>query len=265
MNETDLTALMQRATADEPPMPAGPAEDIARGRRLLRRRRTLIGAAAVTAAVTVGGGVGAMADRGIFGGPGSVQPAIQPPTRASMSPPPEPHVDGYPFLSTRAVIFDVTSSNLDPDRHHLEQLKNVSFDSGGLVVGTTMGWQSDTEQGMIQVEISEDPGQRRPAGECLGGPCEPYPLPDNRVARVGGATDGSGPFWASFDQSNEVTISVIVSPLASGISTLAAETMGTVTLEKVLDLVQDEGLHITEWDHHANEGIGESGEYPSDG
>ncbi len=276
MDERDLEQRMRAAVLDEPPMPGGHSLDLANGRRLRRQRRVGAGIAAAAAVAVVvvaaawlpgaGGNdqgidVAGSDDASDPSGPatGSAEPPGQSPHPRVTHASPNPgggHVAGagsgggasmvIGHRATRELIYQVGRDRLDPKGEFLRFSQNVQG-SGTDVVGTKLGWHADGEagEGMVMVTIGEDGAFTGSFGGCGYSACHDYTAPDGTVAKVGGATDGSGAFWLRVLQDDGDAVAVMIDPLFGNNSLVPTDSL-TITLDEAIAFAADERLGIVE-------------------
>lgn len=183
----DLDRLLRDLAGSAPVPVLAAGDDLARGRRRVRRRRGLTGAAAGAAAAVIG--AGALV---VDVGPGSTAdlPVAVSPTVATDSPsePPEPTEPPEPVVDTRdgkqllTDWADVVASHLDPRREHLQRVPTGYQGTGQRGFGTKLGWSNPGEDGLGLVQVLVVPGT---GGRSSGREVEV----DGVTARVRGGAD----------------------------------------------------------------------------
>ncbi|HEX7738175.1 MAG TPA: hypothetical protein VF426_00855 [Marmoricola sp.] len=205
--EERLTERMQRL-ADQVPVPGvRPEDDLVRGRRRVRVRRTS-GVAAAVAVGVIAGGTGyllhdptpartvvAPADGG-----GNASAYLKPMKKGDKAPgmSMKEVPGGFKMTFDRRLdgYRDAVAAVLDPDGKHLDaKVSNEQSGTGGL--GTKLGWKVGKGLGEIMVQVSR-PGHDDDAGfddfaspDCValpGRPCTPLTLADGTA----GVTQSSG-------------------------------------------------------------------------
>ncbi|SEE84129.1 hypothetical protein [Jiangella alba] len=181
MNEDDQLheRFRRMGFAGEPPMASTATDDLARGRRHLRRRRAVtltggvVGVVAVAAGVAFalpgGGPSGAeevpVAGRGAGDAPsdapadpsgGTTATPTEAPTStptAADTPADTPSADGLGFPATRQLLLDTAVEHLDPAHEHLPA-ETSGINGGGTNVGTKLEWLVDGDDGMGLVQVA---------------------------------------------------------------------------------------------------------------
>lgn len=237
------------------------ADDIARGRRRLRRRQGL--AAGVTA-LAVTSVVGLTMFVSSFGAgtqtapqvaaPGDPSPAESEapsltPSQSPRSPSPTlPPSEGPPVNEDNAFdtlestkewrngVYDVTASVLDPRKRHLDYstqgLQSGSWTTGQMHMGIKMGWSvpGRAGEGMVQVMISnERPQDAIGCLEFVGDQCTEVVAKTGEHYQVGRGEPGE--FLVIYEQPDGERVFVYVNPL-----------FGNNSLEPVGDMA------VSEWD-----------------
>jgi hypothetical protein len=170
MNENQLNRKFEELDfSDEPAMASQPEDDIWRGERRLRRRRTLVVTAGLAAGVVMVTGAVAVLPNAL-GGDATLQVAGEPAATATASPSPAPTTtpetpsitpspsvsaladDPFPYPATRQLLLEAAVRHLDPKREHLpEQSTNAQI--GGTAVGSKLDWTVRGEDGMGMVKV----------------------------------------------------------------------------------------------------------------
>lgn len=276
MDERDLEQRMRAAVLDEPPMPGGHGLDLANGRRLRRQRRAGVAVAASAAAAAVvaaaawlpgaGGddlGIEVAGSDGASDPSGPVTESAEPPGQSPhpgvthTSPTPGGgHASGAGsgggaimaggHRDTRELIYQVGRDRLDPKGAFLRFEQNVQT-GGRDVVGTKLGWRADGDagEGMVMVTIGADGAFTGSFGGCGIQACHDYTAPDGTVAKVGGATEGSGAFWLRVLQDDGDAVAVMIDPLFGNNSLVPTDAM-TITLDEAIAFAADERLDIVD-------------------
>jgi hypothetical protein len=245
------------------------ADDLNRGRRQLRRNRTLAGAAAGLAlAGVVGTTMVLSVPASSSGGAPAADPVVDSATALplpvaptmTLEPSPEPtsptatvktHVPGYgESRAWRNELFAITASVLDPERRHLnydtQSRQSGSDGKGGIHLGIQMGWTvaGQSGEGVVAVMLSTETGPDAPG-------CWEYPVDGCHPERTGsgvryevGHGEG-GVFVLIHEQPDGERVLVYVNPLF-GNNAVTPVTGMDVTEADVLRLVQDERLNLPE-------------------
>jgi hypothetical protein len=165
--------------SDEPAMASQPEDDIRRGERRLRRRRTLVVTAGLAAGVVMATGAVAVlpnALRGdatlqVAGGDQTSSPTASPPTaptpsaiptpttsprQSTQTTPTAPADDPFPYPVTRQLLLEAAVRHLDPKREHLPK-QSTNAQTGGASVGSKLDWtvRGEDGMGMIKVVVTE--------------------------------------------------------------------------------------------------------------
>lgn len=156
--------------SDEPAMVSQPDDDVRRGERRLRRRRTLMVTAGLAAGVVMATGTVAVlpdALRGdatlqVAGGDPRGTPSEPVPTgeatrtpeaRSTRSPKATaPADDPFPYPATRQLLLEAAVRHLDPEREHLPE-QSTNAQTGGGSVGSKLDWTVSGEDGMGMVKV----------------------------------------------------------------------------------------------------------------
>jgi hypothetical protein len=253
--------------AGEPPMASTALDDLARGRRHLRRRRalTLSGGALGVAAAGVGvalllpsGGAAPSGELSVAGGgngPAAVEsPAVPSPT-AEAEVPPDEHT--MPFPATRQLLLDTAVEHLDPAHEHLPA-ESTGMTGGGTNVGTKLEWlvEGDDGMGLVQVAVTA-PGYadeyefaREDFAVNIGceigtDRCTEQPIPGtDETALVGAANpDTHLLFSIVYERADGSFVGIAVSDLFGNNSTIPLERMD-VALAQGFAFVTDPDLAI---------------------
>lgn len=162
-----LDQLLSDAAARVVPPDVAARDDLARGRRHVRRQRLGLGLTALAAVAAVGVGAvlvgGGGTDPGADDAPVASDPA--PSTTPSASPTPgvthhpvpaPDQRDGKELLQDYR---DVLAEHLDPSGTHLDRLV-TNVQGSGRGIGTKLGWTNDGESGLGMVEVFVSPSMR---------------------------------------------------------------------------------------------------------
>lgn len=160
-----LDQLLSDAAARVVPPDVAAGDDLARGRRRVRRRRAAIGLAALATVGAIGLGTSLVAgdDPGTGAVPTAADPTVSDPA-PSPSPtttPTDPPAPADPRNGKQLLqdYRDVLAEHLDPTGAHLDRLvTNVQGSGRGL--GTKLGWSNDGEGGLGMVEVFVSPSMR---------------------------------------------------------------------------------------------------------
>lgn len=161
----DLDRLLRDLAGSAPVPPLTTGDDLARGRRRVRRRRALAGAAAGLAAAVIGAGAlvvdlgpGTTADLPVAVSPTVATDSAPGPTEPPV--PPEPVVDTRDAKQLLTDWRDVVARYLDPRDQHLERVPTGLQGSGPRGIGTKLGWSNPGEDGLGVVQIHVSPSWR---------------------------------------------------------------------------------------------------------
>lgn len=153
--------------AGEPPMASTATDDLARGRRHLRRRRVaalgggVAGAVALAAGVAFalpGGGPSGAEDLPVAGGGTTAESPVEPSTTTpeeATTPSDGPGFgpDDLPAPMTRQLLLDTAVEHLDPAHEHLPA-ESSGVTGGGTNIGTKLEWLVDGDDGMGLVQVA---------------------------------------------------------------------------------------------------------------
>lgn len=170
MNEDDqLRERFRRmGFTGEPPMASLATDDLARGRRHLRRRRAatltggVVGVVAVAAGVAFalpGGGPSGAEEVPVAGGGAEDAPSVEATAPQVPTSTPTSADDGYgdafPAPATRQLLLDTAVEHLDPAHEHLPAASS-GITGGGTNVGTKLEWlvAGDDGMGLVQVAVT---------------------------------------------------------------------------------------------------------------
>ncbi len=225
-------------------------EDVARGRRRLRRHR--VGTAA--AGVTVAAAVAAVAVPAVL--PDHARPIE---AQVASAPEPErllpPEAYDFPAAATREVLFATAVEHFDPDRRHLGGGAGaVLGGSGGSVMaGTKLDWTNPGEPGLGMVEVSiSTAGAVDETNIIDGGPCfapecvkQMIPGTDQAAFVLGPVMDRQFAVYAV--RPDGTVASVAVHDLFGNNSDIPVSEVG-ITLEQAFAFVTDPDLHVVPTD-----------------
>ena len=242
------------------------ADDLARGRRRLRRRQGVVAGAAGLALTTVVGTTLLVSSFGVTpqgvpapAGPGEPSPTFQEPSPTS-EPTPSPSTPSRgpgqedPFAQVRTTkewrtgIYEITASALDPEKRYLnystQSLQSGSMSEGGIHMGIKMGWSVPGRpgEGLVQISISTE--RRQDVIGCMeyvGSPCRRVIAKTGLEYEIG--RGGDGEFVVMHEQPDGERVVVYVNPLFGNNAVVPVAGM-TVTERDVLRLVQDERLDL---------------------
>lgn len=159
--------------SDEPAMASQPEDDIRRGERRLRRRRTLVVTAGLAAGVVMVTGAVAVlpnALRGdatlqVAGGDRTSSPPASPWMATTPKPKPTPTTSPrqstqttapadnfYPYPATRGLLMEAAVRHLDPQRVHLPE-QSTNAQTSGYSVGTRLDWVVPGEDGLGMIRV----------------------------------------------------------------------------------------------------------------
>ena len=241
------------------------AQDVARGRRRVRRTQSLTAAAAGLAVTAVVGATLLLSPNGATSegvaqpvGSGDATPTFQEP-RMTLEPSPSPTPTGLgsdaagndpmePTRSWRNGIYDITASVLDPEKKYLnyatQSLQSGGDGTGGIHLGIKLGWSVPGRpgEGMVQVQLSTETGPDA-AGcwEFPVGRCQTVLAKSGLRYEIGRGADGQ--FVVIHEQSDGERVLVYVDPLFRGNALVPVQEMA-VTEGDVLRLVQDDRLDL---------------------
>ncbi|WP_053202133.1 hypothetical protein [Jiangella muralis] len=294
MNEDDQLGerFRRMGFTGEPPMASLAADDLARGRRHLRRRRavTLTGgvagvvavAAGVAFALPGGGPSGAeevpVAGRGAGDAP-SQAPAdpssdtTAMPTEAPTSTPTSAD-DGYgddlPAPATRQLLLDTAVEHLDPAHEHLPAA-STGITGGGTNIGTKLEWLVDGDDGMGLVQVAvTGPGYadeyefaRQDFAVNIGceidtGRCTEQPIPGtDETALVGGPNPEMHLLFSIvYERADGSLVGIAVSDLFGNNSEIPLAEMD-VTVDQGFAFVTDPDLQVAADELDDDSGVGQ--------
>ncbi len=258
------------------------ADDVARGRRKVRRTRVLVTGVGVLAGGVVAGT--ALVAGGLSGGADTAPPAgtptraptsHEPVTTVGPSPSPSPSAgatrvatppsardrqvarvakvmnafDGLgplPYPGWRNALFRTAQSVLDPSGTRLDyatrSLQGGSAGKGAVSIGIKLGWRVPGSPGEGMVQVQVASGGG-PAAAC-GSMGEVCTEVVRRDGRTFATTPGSGPrFVVSHTQPDGDVVTVLVDPLFGNDSTVGVGSTG-ITRADVMGLVQDDRIDL---------------------
>lgn len=236
--EDRLTERLQGLT-DQMPVPAvSPEDDLARGRRSARARRTGGLAAAVAVGVVMGGG------RYLLHAERTGRAVIAPASSGAASPSPQDSPSGRVIQQdkikkhSRPFTYDVRLTGfraalaevLDPAGRHLDAKVSNEQSMGGAQIGTKLGWKVGDGLGEIMVSVSrpnvEDGGFNDfdPSG-CVpraGAPCTPVTLADGTT---GTTQTSNGELAVFYTRSDKQLVLIVETRLFGNNSTVPIHTL----------------------------------------
>lgn len=293
MNEDDqLRERFRRmGFAGEPPMASTATDDLARGRRHLRRRRAAMLTGGVVGVVAVAAGVafalpggepsGAeevpVAGRGAGDAPSSA-PAdpsgdtTATPTEAPTSTPTAadtPPGDDFGFPATRQLLLATAVEHLDPAHEHLPATTS-GITGGGTNVGTKLEWlvEGDDGMGLVQVAVT-GPGYadeyefaRQDFAVNIGcdidtDRCTEQPIPGtDETALVGAANPEMHLLFSIvYERADGSLVGIAVSDLFGNNSTIPLAEMD-VSLDQGFAFVTDPDLQVASDELDDESGVG---------
>ncbi|TDD65691.1 hypothetical protein E1262_24380 [Jiangella aurantiaca] len=253
--------------AGEPPMASTAADDLARGRRHLRRRRAaalsggVVGMVAVAAGVALalpGGGPAGDEDLPVAGG--SAAETSAPPATTPTEPTATPSEMPGGFSLTRQLLRETAAEHFDPAGDHLNNDAN-SLHGGGFEnavnVGTKLGWTVPGEdgEGLVQVGVTApgyvDAGEYAVENFIVDFGCDlPEHCTEQTVPGTGETVLVAPPnpdmhlqFAVSYERADGSMVGVAVYDLF-GNNSLAPVSEVEITLEQAFAFVTDADLRV---------------------